>query len=216
MQSERVAWRTLTREDFAHVAKWLADPAVRRWWGGGYGLDRLEAEFGPRIDGDDPTAMFVVEVDGVASGLIQRYRTRDYPEWQETIGLAVPRLARAPTAGMDYLLGRPQVRRRGVGSALVASFSRSLLRDWSDVVAIVVAVQQANRRSWRALERVGYGRIWAGTLLSQDPSDQGPSYLYSRSRERDEPGYSTVPVPDSPPGASQPLEHARRRGPPAG
>jgi aminoglycoside 6'-N-acetyltransferase len=45
-----------------------------------------------------------------------------------------------------------------------------------------VAVQQENPASWRALEGAGFQRVWAGMLDSDDPSDQGPSYLYSMRR----------------------------------
>ena len=47
---------------------------------------------------------------------------------------------------------------------------------------IVAAVQQGNRRSWRALEKAGFSRTWAGQLESDDPSDAGPSYVYVRAR----------------------------------
>ncbi len=47
---------------------------------------------------------------------------------------------------------------------------------------MAVAVQQDNRRSWRALEKAGYSRVFAGMIESDDPSDAGPSYLYVRLR----------------------------------
>jgi hypothetical protein len=43
-------------------------------------------------------------------------------------------------------------------------------------------VQQANHRSWRALEKAGYDRVFTGMIESEDPSDSGPSYVYLRSR----------------------------------
>ena len=48
--------------------------------------------------------------------------------------------------------------------------------------AVVVAVQQANRASWRALEGAGFRRQWEGLLVTDDLSDQGPAYLYVRYR----------------------------------
>ena len=47
-----------------------------------------------------------------------------------------------------------------------------------DIEAVVVDVLEENRASWRALERAGFHRVWAGTLDSDDPSDQGPCFLY--------------------------------------
>ena len=51
-----------------------------------------------------------------------------------------------------------------------------------DIDRLAVAVQQANHRSWRALEKAGYDRVFAGMIDSDDPSDAGPSYLYVRLR----------------------------------
>lgn len=44
----------------------------------------------------------------------------------------------------------------------------------------VVAVQQANRRSWRALEKAGFERTWAGTIECDDSCDAGPNFVYVR------------------------------------
>jgi aminoglycoside 6'-N-acetyltransferase len=48
--------------------------------------------------------------------------------------------------------------------------------------AVVVDVRQENRASWRALEHAGFGRVWEGTLDSDHPSDEGPSFLYLKRR----------------------------------
>ena len=51
-----------------------------------------------------------------------------------------------------------------------------------DIDRMGVAVQQANHRSWRALEKAGYDRVFEGMIESDDPSDAGPSYVYVRAR----------------------------------
>ena len=53
---------------------------------------------------------------------------------------------------------------------------------YPDCTACVVGVHQGNRRSWRALERVGFTRIWSGALASDDPSDAGPQAVYVLGR----------------------------------
>jgi RimJ/RimL family protein N-acetyltransferase len=47
---------------------------------------------------------------------------------------------------------------------------------------VVVAVQQDNPPSWRALEAAAFTRVWGGRLNTADPSDQGAGYLYLRRR----------------------------------
>jgi hypothetical protein len=53
---------------------------------------------------------------------------------------------------------------------------------YSDIPAVIVAVDQGNEASWRALEGAAFLRIWRGVLQSDDPGDQGPHYLYVRRR----------------------------------
>ena len=71
---------------------------------------------------------------------------------------------------------------RRVGSEAIRQLLADTFSRYPDVDSVVVAMQQANRASWRALERVGFERRWAGLLDSPDPSDAGPSYIYVISR----------------------------------
>jgi aminoglycoside 6'-N-acetyltransferase len=119
-------------------------------------------------------------VEGEPSGIIQRYRTADYADWAAVIEQAAPTLAAVKTAGIDYLLGRPEVRNRGIGTLAITEFSSRLFVEMPEVEAVVVTVRQENRPSWRALERSGFERIWAGALASDDPSDAGPEFLLIR------------------------------------
>jgi aminoglycoside 6'-N-acetyltransferase len=90
-------------------------------------------------------------------------------------------VAGSNAAGIDYLIGEPDLVGRGVGSAVIAAFS-PLVFQWRPVETIVVTVQQANVASWRILEKAGYQRIWSGELESPDPSDDGPEHVYLLTR----------------------------------
>jgi aminoglycoside 6'-N-acetyltransferase len=178
-----IEFRRLDRPDFGALSGWLSEPEVRRWWREDPALEAIETRYGPIVDGADPTAVFVVDVDGVASGIVQRYRTADDADWARALRTAVPAVVRTPTAGIDYLLGRADVRGRGVGTAVIDSFSAIVFDELPDVTSIVASVQQANQASWRALERAGYHRVWAGRLDTADPSDDGPAYVLVRERD---------------------------------
>lgn len=80
----QISFRPLGRDDFERLAGWLAESHVSRWWGPTRPVDQLEAEYGPGIDGTDPTEVFVVEVNGTSVGMIQRYMNRDDPGWEAT------------------------------------------------------------------------------------------------------------------------------------
>ena len=172
-----LSFRPLERGDFSRLSEWLGAPHVKGWWRAGHTLAAIEAKYGPRVDGTEPTEVFVAEADGEPVGLIQRYRIRDYPDWERAVQIAaVPMDA----VGIDYLLGDPALIGRGLGGQIIREFVQATWRQLPDASAIAVSVQQANRQSWRALEKAGFRRAWEGLLESDDPSDEGPSYIYLR------------------------------------
>jgi len=169
-----VAFRPLRRGDFDRLARWLAEPHVAEFWREEATPEAVDAAYGPMVDGTDPTEGFVVELDGTPAGYVQRYRIADYPEWARLVG--------ADAAGIDYLLGEAALVGVGLGPRVLGAFTEDTLARYPDVGSVTVAVQQDNRRSWRALEKAGFTRVFAGTLDSGDPSDAGPSFLYVRAR----------------------------------
>jgi aminoglycoside 6'-N-acetyltransferase len=169
----------LRREDFPLLSEWFAKEHVTRFWGEPSDLSSIEAQYGPSVDGRDPTELFIVHMGDERIGMIQRYRIDDNPEWKQSLAVAgSPEAA----AGIDYLIGEERLTGRGVGPEMISHFVEDTWRRYPDIAAITVAVQQQNRRSWRALEKAGFERTWAGTIESDDPSDEGPSYVYVLAR----------------------------------
>jgi aminoglycoside 6'-N-acetyltransferase len=174
-----LGFRPLGRADFALLSRWLSRPHVERWWREEHELAAVEARYGPTVDGVEPTEVFVVEWDGEPIGVIQRYRLTDYPEWQGALAVAdTP----ADAAAVDYLIGEEALIGQGLGGQMIDRFVEDTWHRYPDLPAVVVSVQQDNRRSWRALEKAGFQRRWSGMLDSDDPSDEGPSYVYVRYR----------------------------------
>lgn len=159
------------------LANWLAEPHVRRWWQ--HDPAAVESDFGPAIDGSDPTRYFVVLEGTRPVGLIQSYRIGDHPEWMSALRVVK---ADPDTVGIDYLIGEVDSIGRGLGTAMIRRFVDQVWRDYPFALAVVVAVQQDNPRSWRALEKAGFRRMWSGELESDDPSDSGPNHLYELKR----------------------------------
>ena len=177
--SMATSFRRLERSDFPHLSEWLATPHVAAWWRHGYDPASVEADFGAMVDGEDTTEAFIVEEEGRAIGMIQRYRLDEDGAWDRTVAVGT---APRPAAGIDYLIGDESRVGHGLGPRIIDAFARATWERYPELVAIVVAVQQANRQSWRALEKAGFQRDWSGTLESDDPSDAGPSYVYVRFR----------------------------------
>ena len=100
---QAIAFRPLARDDLGLLHRWLNEPEVARWYSDEKAPTRaaVRRKYLPRIDGESPTRVFVIELDGNAAGIAQTYRLRDYPEFAERVGAA------RDWAGLDYLIGEP-------------------------------------------------------------------------------------------------------------
>lgn len=180
-RADDIDFTPLRRSDFTVLSGWLAAPHVHTWWREDPDLHAIEARYGPSVDGTDPTTCFVVRCSEEPIGFIQRYRLADDPGWQRALDSTGAPL---DGAGIDYLIGVPELTGRGLGPAIIEQFVAALWDAYPDVTAVVVDVDQRNRPSWRALEKTGFLRVWSGTLQSDDPSDDGPCHVYVRRRLR--------------------------------
>jgi len=174
-----IRFRPLDREDFVMLSAWLASAHVAAWWRDPSDLETIESEYGPAIDGKDPTEVFVVERYGEPIGLIQRYLVSDNPTYGHALE---PAATPGDAAGIDYLIGDEHLLGKGIGSEMIDLFCEETFARYRDCSVLTVAVQQVNRRSWRALEKAGFVRRWAGMFDSGHPSDEGPSFVYVRYR----------------------------------
>jgi aminoglycoside 6'-N-acetyltransferase len=177
----KLTLRQLGRADLPQLSRWLEAPHVKMWWRETGDADSVAAEYGPAIDGTDPTELLIAELDGRPIGMLQRYRLADNPDYERALE---PAGAPRPAAGIDYLIGESHLTGRGLGPLMIAQASTAAWTVYPDIVAIVVTVQIDNRRSWRALEKAGYRRTWSGFIDSGDPSDDGPGYVYVLNRPR--------------------------------
>ena len=170
-----IAFRPLRREDFGRLRTWLSDPVVARWWNHDVTPEAVERDFGPTVDGDDRTEMFVASLDGRPVGFIQRYPIAAYAEYVEELG----RVCDVPPGALsiDYLIGEPDLRADGLGTAMIAAFVAD-----SGASEVIVPVAAGNRASWRALERAGFERVAEGELEPDNPIDPRDHYILRLTR----------------------------------
>jgi aminoglycoside 6'-N-acetyltransferase len=185
MTGPDLSFRALGREDFPLLSQWLSAPHVQTWWREEFAPTSVERRYGPVVDGADPTECFVVEGDERPIGFVQRYLLADNPEWRVSLSVAgTPR----DGAGIDFFIGVDTLIGRGLGPRIIESFVGDTWTRYPEIAAIIVNVSPDNRRSWRALEKAGFLRVWSGSLASDDPSDVGVSHVYMRARpNREEP-----------------------------
>jgi RimJ/RimL family protein N-acetyltransferase len=150
---EALSFRPLELRDLPLMQRWHGEPHVRAWWRQDPDEHALLAKYGPRIDGTEPTHVFVIEQRTRPIGWIQWYRWRDYPEHAARLG------ADATSAGIDLAIGAPAMLGLGIGPRAIRAFvDRVVFRDAS-ISACISDPEERNTRSLRAFERAGFVRM---------------------------------------------------------
>jgi aminoglycoside 6'-N-acetyltransferase len=166
---EVVTFRRVNRADFPLLASWLAQPHVARWWNHDSTLEGVDRDFGPTVDGREPSEDHLALLDGEPIGLIQYSRYEDYPEYIEELAPVVTVPDHAVT--IDYLIGDPTLTGRGLGTAIISEFVARIWETNPQATCIIVPVSSANQASWRALLAAGFRLVARGELEPDNPID---------------------------------------------
>jgi RimJ/RimL family protein N-acetyltransferase len=147
----RFSVRPMTPGDFPEVARWVNEPHVARWWGE---ETRTESEiarhYGPALRGEDPTRVWIWEVNGRSVGFAQDYRISDHPDYALLC-------SRPDAVGVDYGIGEPAFVGRGLGTSLLWVFLRDIVWPaYPDVGEFFAAPDHRNAPSRRVLAKVGF------------------------------------------------------------
>jgi aminoglycoside 6'-N-acetyltransferase len=145
-----IGFRRLEREDFSDLERWLAAPHVREWWGAPLDGAGVEEQFGPCVDGKDPTLVFVTTLLRRSIGMVQTYLLSDSPEYEEVVGVT-------SAAGMDLFIGEPDLLGMGLGKAIVRSFVNDI--GWNafpEAKRYMAGPSAKNMRSRRTFESAGF------------------------------------------------------------
>jgi aminoglycoside 6'-N-acetyltransferase len=148
-----VSFRALERSDFPLLQRWLSEPHVDAWWHDTLDLAGLEQKYGRRIDGIEPTHVFIIEYQSRPIGWIQWYRWSDYPKH------AAELQAEPNAAGIDLSIGEVSVVGKGIGSSAIREFILNVVSAEPDITAIVTDPEERNGRSCRAFEKAGFIRV---------------------------------------------------------
>jgi aminoglycoside 6'-N-acetyltransferase len=174
-ESNQIALRALKSEDFPRLVDWINTPHVARWWDGKADLSSVTEEYGPTLEDNSETSVFVIEMDQGPVGIVQCYRHRDCPEWERDVDVQ-------NAAGIDYLIGEPDSLGKGIGSEAIRAITKIAFDLYPEVEFVVSVPQRDNVSSCRALESAGFDLVHERKLQSKCPSDEGISRIYSIRR----------------------------------
>jgi aminoglycoside 6'-N-acetyltransferase len=165
----------MTDADLPHVVEWLAQPHVHLWWRLDYDLPAATKKYGPRLRGEEPTHMLIVESDALPIGLAQWYRWDDYADDRDNYRIGAGEL------GFDYAIGAPAECGRGVGTIMIARLLDLLRTKAAPGTAVTVTPEAANTASRRILEKNGFAHTATfQTEQLEGRAPEGPTAVYRR------------------------------------
>lgn len=145
----RLAVRPMGEGDLPDVSRWVNQPHVARWWDEHRSLEQVTAHYGRALRGEDPTRLWVWEVNGRSVGFAQDYRIADHPEFALLCG-------RPDAVGFDYAIGEPAFTGRGLGTSLLWVYLRDIVAPaHPQLTELFAAPDHRNAASRRVLAKVG-------------------------------------------------------------
>ena len=145
-----LGFRRIVRGDFDDLRRWLSAPHVRLWWGDPLDAEGIEKEFGPCVDGVDPTLVYVATLSDRPIGMVQTYLLSNNPDYETAVGIR-------EAAGIDLFIGEPDLLGMGLGKAIVGRFVTDVgWRAFPDAKRYMAGPSAKNLRSRRTFEAAGF------------------------------------------------------------
>ncbi len=156
-----ISFRPLQRSDFLLLQQWFVSPHIAVWWNERTDLASIEAKYGPRVDGTEPTQVFLVEHEDTPIGWIQWYLWADFPTHAQQLG------ADPSSAGIDLAIGESSMTGLGLGPVTIREFLRQFVITNPAVRAVITDPEESNLRSLRAFNKAGFKAVKAVQLVGE-------------------------------------------------
>jgi aminoglycoside 6'-N-acetyltransferase len=168
-----IPFRPLTPSDIDALHAGLNRPHLRRFFQKQpISRAEVEAKYGPRIRGEQPTHSHLALCDGRPFGYLQCYRLSDYPDWANLI-------ESQDGIGVDLAILDPSMLGRGMGRAMLGAYLRDIAFPlFPDENKCFIAHEVENRAAIACSRAAGFSI--AGEFLE----DGIPSLLLVRYRDK--------------------------------
>jgi len=144
-------------DDYQLMSRWLNDERVKGYWHGDtepFPMDRILEKYGPRARGEVPTTPCFITLEDRPIGYIQFYRTDDWSEWRDQMGLD----PRADRWALDVVIGRPDLWDQGLGTRSVKMLLEYLFTHEA-AAEVVLSPLASNMRAVRCYEKAGFHKV---------------------------------------------------------
>jgi len=157
-----ISFRPLGRSDFSLLQEWMSAPHVAASWRENADLASINLKYGPRVDGIEPTHVFLIEHLRRPVGWIQWYLWADYPEHARQLN------ADFLSAGIDLAIGELAMTGLGLGPIAIREFLKQIVFADPSIKAVITDPEQKNLRSLRAFEKAGFTTVNTVQLAGED------------------------------------------------
>jgi aminoglycoside 6'-N-acetyltransferase len=147
-------FRALEARDLKTVARWLAEPHVRQWWGE---PDAALSEIREAMR-EEATEPMIVEHGGKAFAYVQAHDPHleeAHPYQDQPTG----------TLGIDFMIGEPAMLRQGHGTALLEELAELLFEEGAP--RLVADPDPANEIALKACRNAGFAPLGMRTYQSR-------------------------------------------------
>lgn len=149
MKGETIVLQRLCLDDLDLIRRWLQEPGVARWFLEGSSLDEEVEDLRRCALGEEPTEALLAIWQGSPIGWCQWYLCHNYPDHATGVG------ASPDDAGIDYAIGDPSDRNRGLGTQLIAALVAHV-RSRHPNAGVIADPEASNMASRTVLERNGF------------------------------------------------------------
>ena len=157
MNIEQITFRQLCENDLPLMFKWLNRPHVSEWYKL-YGkkfpsLEDVRKKYLPRINGEEPTACYLIIYDDMPIGYMQSYRIDYYPAHKEIVDV------NQDCAGIDIFIGEEDYVHRGLGSTIIKKFLQEFVFIKYDVTDCIIDPDLKNEVAIKCYNKAGFKHL---------------------------------------------------------
>lgn len=148
----------LEQQHLKLIHKWFQEPSVKKWYARGltFSYGDIEKKYLPRIQGDEQTPSYIININDQNIGFIQYYSLiNGFPEGITNINNALFKLQqRKNICGIDLFIAEGDLRGKGIGVDIINNFIERFLTNNFKMICIDPSID--NLQAVRCYEKSGF------------------------------------------------------------